>query len=51
MKTLVAPGIKARLLGVEGWYSTNILGNRDGEVLDEEEERQWNELFQEVVQG
>src|SRR5688500_414697 len=37
MKTLVAPGIKARLLGVEGWYSTNILGNRDGEVLDDPE--------------
>ena len=37
MKTLVAPGIKARLLGVQGWYSTNILGNRDGEVLDDPE--------------
>jgi myo-inositol-1-phosphate synthase len=37
MNTLVAPGIKARLLGVEGWYSTNILGNRDGEVLDDPE--------------
>ena len=37
MKTLVAPGIKARLLGIEGWYSTNILGNRDGEVLDDPE--------------
>jgi myo-inositol-1-phosphate synthase len=37
MKTLVAPGMKARLLGVEGWYSTNILGNRDGEVLDDPE--------------
>jgi myo-inositol-1-phosphate synthase len=37
MKTLVAPGLKARLLGVEGWYSTNILGNRDGEVLDDPE--------------
>jgi myo-inositol-1-phosphate synthase len=35
MKTLLAPGLKARLLGVEGWYSTNILGNRDGEVLDD----------------
>jgi myo-inositol-1-phosphate synthase len=31
----VAPGIKARMLGLEGWYSTNILGNRDGEVLDD----------------
>jgi myo-inositol-1-phosphate synthase len=37
MKTLLAPGIKARLLGVNGWYSTNILGNRDGEVLDDPE--------------
>jgi myo-inositol-1-phosphate synthase len=37
IKTVIAPGIKARLLGVEGWYSTNILGNRDGEVLDDPE--------------
>jgi myo-inositol-1-phosphate synthase len=37
LKTLIAPGLKARLLGVEGWYSTNILGNRDGEVLDDPE--------------
>jgi myo-inositol-1-phosphate synthase len=37
MKTLIAPGLKARLLGVKGWYSTNILGNRDGEVLDDPE--------------
>jgi len=35
MKTVVAPGLKARMLGLEGWYSTNILGNRDGEVLDD----------------
>jgi myo-inositol-1-phosphate synthase len=35
MKTIVAPGFKARMLGLEGWYSTNILGNRDGEVLDD----------------
>ena len=35
MKTILAPGFKARMLGVEGWYSTNILGNRDGEVLDD----------------
>ncbi len=35
MKTLIAPGLKARMLGVRGWFSTNILGNRDGEVLDE----------------
>jgi myo-inositol-1-phosphate synthase len=35
MKTLLAPGLKARMLGLRGWYSTNILGNRDGEVLDD----------------
>jgi myo-inositol-1-phosphate synthase len=35
MKTVLAPAFKARLLGVRGWFSTNILGNRDGEVLDE----------------
>jgi myo-inositol-1-phosphate synthase len=35
MKTLIAPGLKSRLLGLSGWFSTNILGNRDGEVLDE----------------
>ncbi|MBF0208498.1 MAG: inositol-3-phosphate synthase, partial [Oligoflexia bacterium] len=35
MKTIVAPGLRNRLLGVAGWYSTNILGNRDGEVLDD----------------
>jgi len=33
MKTIIAPGLKARLIGLNGWYSTNILGNRDGEVL------------------
>jgi myo-inositol-1-phosphate synthase len=37
IKSVVAPGLKARLLGVNGWYSTNILGNRDGEVLDDPE--------------
>jgi len=37
MKTIVAPGLKNRLLGISGWYSTNILGNRDGEVLDDPE--------------
>jgi myo-inositol-1-phosphate synthase len=35
MKTLIAPGIKARMLGLSGWFSTNILGNRDGEVLED----------------
>jgi myo-inositol-1-phosphate synthase len=37
IKTLLAPGLKARLLGLKGWFSTNILGNRDGEVLDDPE--------------
>ena len=37
MKTMLAPGFKARMLGLRGWYSTNILGNRDGEVLDDPE--------------
>jgi myo-inositol-1-phosphate synthase len=35
MKTLISPGLKARMLGEHGWFSTNILGNRDGEVLDD----------------
>jgi myo-inositol-1-phosphate synthase len=35
MKTIIAPGLKSRLLGLSGWFSTNILGNRDGEVLDD----------------
>jgi myo-inositol-1-phosphate synthase len=35
MKTIIAPGLKSRLLGLHGWFSTNILGNRDGEVLDD----------------
>ncbi len=37
MKTILAPGLKARMLGLDGWFSTNILGNRDGEVLDDPE--------------
>jgi myo-inositol-1-phosphate synthase len=37
IKTIIAPGLKARMIGVKGWYSTNILGNRDGEVLDDPE--------------
>ncbi len=37
MKTILAPGLKARMLGLHGWFSTNILGNRDGEVLDDPE--------------
>ncbi len=35
LKTVIAPGLRARLLGIRGWFSTNILGNRDGEVLDD----------------
>ncbi len=35
MKTILAPGLKSRMLGISGWFSTNILGNRDGEVLDD----------------
>ena len=37
MKTILAPGFKAREIGIDGWFSTNILGNRDGEVLDDPE--------------
>jgi len=37
MKTIIAPGLKSRMLGIRGWFSTNILGNRDGEVLDDPE--------------
>ncbi len=37
MKTLIAPGLRARMLGIQGWFSTNILGNRDGEVLEDPE--------------
>ncbi|MBU2552944.1 MAG: inositol-3-phosphate synthase [Bacteroidetes bacterium] len=35
MKTILGPGLKTRMLGIDGWFSTNILGNRDGEVLDD----------------
>jgi myo-inositol-1-phosphate synthase len=37
MKTILSPGLKARQIGISGWFSTNILGNRDGEVLDDPE--------------
>lgn len=37
MKTILSPGLKARMIGLQGWFSTNILGNRDGEVLDDPE--------------
>lgn len=43
MKTIISPGLKARLLGIDGWYSTNILGNRDGEVLDDPESHKTKE--------
>ncbi|MEQ8718144.1 MAG: inositol-3-phosphate synthase [Acidimicrobiales bacterium] len=44
MKTMIAPGLKTRMLGLEGWYSTNILGNRDGEVLDDPENFKTKEM-------
>jgi len=44
MKTMLAPGFKARMLGVRGWFSTNILGNRDGEVLDDPENFKTKEM-------
>jgi myo-inositol-1-phosphate synthase len=44
LKTILAPGLRARALGLEGWFSTNILGNRDGEVLDDSESRKTKEL-------
>ncbi len=44
IKTMMAPGLKARMLGIEGWYSTNILGNRDGEVLDDPESLKTKEV-------
>ncbi len=44
MKTVVAPMLKARMLGLRGWYSTNILGNRDGEVLDDPESFKTKEM-------
>ncbi len=37
IKTILAPGLKTRMIGIRGWFSTNILGNRDGEVLDDPE--------------
>ncbi|HMS48421.1 MAG: inositol-3-phosphate synthase [Candidatus Microthrix subdominans] len=44
IKTILAPGFKARMLGLRGWYSTNILGNRDGEVLDDPENFKTKEM-------
>ncbi len=49
MKTIIAPGLKARMLGIHGWFSTNILGNRDGEVLDDPESFRSKEISKESV--
>ena len=49
IKTVIAPGLKARLLGVRGWFSTNILGNRDGEVLDDPESFRSKEVTKKAV--
>ncbi len=51
MKTMIAPGFKARMLGLRGWYSTNILGNRDGEVLDAPENFKTKEVSKLGVLG
>jgi myo-inositol-1-phosphate synthase len=51
MKTILAPGFKARMLGMRGWYSTNILGNRDGEVLDAPENFKTKEVSKLGVLG
>jgi myo-inositol-1-phosphate synthase len=51
MKTILAPGLKARMLGIEGWFSTNILGNRDGEVLDDESSFRAKEVTKSGVLG
>lgn len=44
IKTAIAPALKARMLGIAGWFSTNILGNRDGEVLDDPDSRRAKEI-------
>jgi myo-inositol-1-phosphate synthase len=49
LKTIVAAGLQARLLGVSGWYSTNLLGNRDGEVLAEPDSCKTKELSKQAV--
>ncbi|NGP86878.1 inositol-3-phosphate synthase [Fodinibius halophilus] len=49
MKTMLAPGFKTRMLGVEGWFSTNILGNRDGEILDDPESFKTKEVSKKGV--
>jgi myo-inositol-1-phosphate synthase len=49
LKTILAPGFKSRMLGVRGWFSTNILGNRDGEVLDDPESFKSKEISKREV--
>jgi myo-inositol-1-phosphate synthase len=49
LKTIIAPGLKSRMLGVKGWYSTNILGNRDGEVLNDPESFRCKEVSKKGV--
>ncbi len=51
MKTILAPGFKARMLGIQGWFSTNILGNRDGEVLDDPDNFRSKEVTKAGVLG
>ncbi len=51
MKTILAPGFKARMLGIRGWFSTNILGNRDGEVLDDPDNFRSKEVTKAGVLG
>ena len=50
MKTILAPGLKSRMLGLHGWYSTNILGNRDGEVLDDPEKESKLSVLETILQ-
>src|SRR5206468_12738786 len=49
LKTILAPGFKARMLGLRGWFSTNILGNRDGAVLDDPDSFKTKEVSKHVV--
>ena len=51
MKTILAPGFKTRMLGIKGWFSTNILGNRDGEVLDDKDSFRSKEVTKSGVLG
>ncbi len=51
LKTILAPGFKTRMLGIDGWFSTNILGNRDGEVLDDPDSFKSKEVTKQGVLG